>query len=168
MTSISAFQNLLDAIDLPVWRRDRRGQADLGQPGLWREQSRPYRRMRPSARVTNSLTTVARERIRAIHDTGIALPRQDFYRRSRLTAPSSMSSTSNRRMVRAGIAIDVSKAEAVRAELARTLKSHAETLDHLATPVAIFDGDRRLQFYNQAFVQLWELDFAFLEKKPDN
>jgi signal transduction histidine kinase len=56
----------------------------------------------------------------------------------------------------------------VRAELERTLKSHAETLDHLATPVAIFDGDRRLQFYNQAFVALWELDIAFLEGRPDN
>ncbi|MGO7428318.1 PAS domain-containing protein, partial [Rhizobium ruizarguesonis] len=68
----------------------------------------------------------------------------------------------------AGIAIDVSDIEAVRAELERTLKSHAETLDHLATPVAIFDGDRRLQFYNQAFVALWQLDIAFLEGRPDN
>src|SRR5690606_29729859 len=68
----------------------------------------------------------------------------------------------------AGIAINVSDVEAVREELARTLKSHAETLDHLATPVAIFDGDQRLQFYNQAFLGLWTLETAFLENKPGN
>jgi signal transduction histidine kinase len=34
--------------------------------------------------------------------------------------------------------------------------------------VAIVDGDRKLQFYNQAFVGLWDLDIAFLESKPDN
>lgn len=67
-----------------------------------------------------------------------------------------------------GIAIDVSGVEAVREELNRTLKSHAETLDHLATPVAIFDGNQRLQFYNQAFQRLWNLDMGFLERKPDN
>lgn len=56
----------------------------------------------------------------------------------------------------------------MREELNRTLKSHAETLDHLATPVAIFDGSQRLQFYNQAFQRLWNLDIGFLERKPDN
>ncbi|MEK1926484.1 MAG: ATP-binding protein, partial [Rhizobium giardinii] len=39
---------------------------------------------------------------------------------------------------------------------------------HLATPVAIFDGSQRLQFYNQAFQRLWELDMGFLERKPGN
>ena len=34
----------------------------------------------------------------------------------------------------AGLAVDVSELEAMREELARTLRSHAETLDHLATP----------------------------------
>jgi PAS domain-containing protein len=46
--------------------------------------------------------------------------------------------------------------------------SHAETLDHLATPVAIFDRDQRLQFHNQAFQRLWELDTPFLARRPDN
>ena len=39
----------------------------------------------------------------------------------------------------AGIALDVTEIEAVRAELKRTIDSHAETLDHLNTAVAIFD-----------------------------
>ncbi len=34
--------------------------------------------------------------------------------------------------------------------------------------MAIFDGNQRLQFYNQAFQRLWDLDMGFLERKPDN
>ncbi len=68
----------------------------------------------------------------------------------------------------AGLACDVTEIEAVREELKRTIDSHAETLDHLATPVAIFDADQRLQFYNQAFQNLWDLDTPFLDKSPDH
>lgn len=68
----------------------------------------------------------------------------------------------------AGLAHDVSVEEDVREELRRTLRSHADTLDHLATPVAIFDRDQRLQFFNQAFQRLWDLDAPYLARRPDN
>ncbi len=35
------------------------------------------------------------------------------------------------------------------------------------TGAAIFDSKRKLQFYNQAFVRLWDIDIVFLEKLPD-
>ncbi|KAA1175523.1 PAS domain-containing protein [Rhizobium tropici] len=166
MTSISTFQSLLDAIDLPVWQRDAEGTL------TWVNQAYSEAVEAVSAEEAlregrEFLTTVARERIRAaatpespFHDkiSTVVHGNRTFFDVVDVRAPNGS----------AGIAIDVSEAESVRAELARTLKSHAETLDHLATPVAIFDGDRRLQFYNQAFVQLWELDIAFLEKRPDN
>lgn len=166
MTSISTFQSLLDAIDLPVWQRDTEGKL------TWVNQAYSEAVEAVSAEEAlregrEFLTTVARERIRAaatpespFHDkiSTVVHGNRTFFDVVDVRAPNGS----------AGIAIDVSEAESVRAELARTLKSHAETLDHLATPVAIFDGERRLQFYNQAFVQLWELDIAFLEKRPDN
>ncbi|MFT4002190.1 MAG: ATP-binding protein [Rhizobium sp.] len=166
MTSISTFQNLLDAIDLPVWQRDAEGKL------TWVNQAYSEAVEAVSAEEAiregrEFLTTVARERIRAaatpespFHDkiSTVVHGNRTFFDVVDAKAPNGS----------AGIAVDVSEAESVRAELARTLKSHAETLDHLATPVAIFDGERRLQFYNQAFVQLWELDIAFLEKRPDN
>lgn len=65
-----------------------------------------------------------------------------------------------------GIAIDVSELENVRQELGRTIDFHARTLDQLATAVAIFSADRRLQFYNAAFRGLWDLDTGFLEGNP--
>ena len=68
----------------------------------------------------------------------------------------------------AGIAIDVSNLEQIQAELRRTVDFHARTLDQLATAVAIFGADKRLQFYNAAFRGLWGLDPAFLESSPDD
>ncbi|MER2604908.1 MAG: ATP-binding protein [Siculibacillus sp.] len=68
----------------------------------------------------------------------------------------------------AGIAIDVTDLEQIQAELRRTIDFHARTLDQLATAVAIFGADKRLQFYNAAFRGLWGLDPAFLESSPDD
>lgn len=68
----------------------------------------------------------------------------------------------------AGLAIDVSALQASETALEQTLESHADTLNHLNTAVAIFDADRRLKFYNQAFEKLWKLDMGFLESHPDN
>ncbi|TCU16278.1 PAS domain-containing sensor histidine kinase [Rhizobium sullae] len=166
MSSISAFQNLLDAIDLPAWQRDSEGRlAWVNQAyGDAVEAKSPQHAINEGREF---LTTIARERIRAaatpespFHDriSTVVRGNRTFFNVVDVKLPSGS----------AGIAIDVSDAESLRAELERTLKSHAETLDHLATPVAIFNGDRRLQFYNQAFVALWELDIAFLESKPDN
>ncbi|MBH0238844.1 ATP-binding protein [Methylobrevis albus] len=67
-----------------------------------------------------------------------------------------------------GIATDVSELEKVQSELRRTIESHARTLDQLATAVAIFGPDRRLQFYNAAYRGLFGLDINFLEAAPDD
>src|SRR5690606_21585290 len=59
---------------------------------------------------------------------------------------------------RAGAATDRSEAEAVREELRKVQRSHAETLDQLTTAVATFDRQEKLRFYNQAFQRLWNLE----------
>jgi signal transduction histidine kinase len=66
----------------------------------------------------------------------------------------------------AGIAVDVTEAELMRAELKRMMDAHRRTLDQLATGVAIFGSDRRLSFYNAAYRSLWDLDAAFLDQGP--
>lgn len=65
-----------------------------------------------------------------------------------------------------GLAIDVSDLERMRQELGRTIDFHARTLDQLATAVAIFGADRKLQFHNAAFAALWDLEPGFLEGNP--
>ncbi|MTI00285.1 PAS domain-containing sensor histidine kinase [Roseibium sp. RKSG952] len=67
-----------------------------------------------------------------------------------------------------GMAVDVSELDSVRKELKRTEEFHGRTLNQLATAVAIFGADHRLQFHNEAFRQLWDLDQAFLEGRPED
>ncbi len=66
----------------------------------------------------------------------------------------------------AGLAIDVSELEAVRADLQRQMDAHVRTLDQLPTAVAIFDGTQHLVFTNAAYQSLWGLDAGFLSSRP--
>jgi signal transduction histidine kinase len=68
----------------------------------------------------------------------------------------------------AGLACDVSEIDTVRADFERMVRSHADTLNHLNTAVAIFDTGQKLRFFNQALQKLWDLDHAFLDSAPDN
>jgi signal transduction histidine kinase len=68
----------------------------------------------------------------------------------------------------AGIGIDATEADIMRAELARMVDAHRRTLDYLATGVAIFGADQRLTFYNTAFRSLWDLDVGFLDQGPSD
>ena len=66
----------------------------------------------------------------------------------------------------AGMAIDRTEAETMRAELARMIEAHRRVLDQLATGVAIFNVDRKLIFYNTAFRSLFDLDTGMLDQTP--
>jgi signal transduction histidine kinase len=68
----------------------------------------------------------------------------------------------------AGIAIDATEIETMRAEVARMADAHRRTLDQLGTGVAIFAADQRLVFYNAAYRSLWDLDAAFLDQGPSD
>ncbi len=68
----------------------------------------------------------------------------------------------------AGVAIDATEVESMRAELARMVDAHRRTLDQLATGVATFGADRTLTFYNAAYRSLWDLDPGFLDQNPSD
>ena len=67
-----------------------------------------------------------------------------------------------------GIAIDASEATALSSALVRMAEAHRRTLDQLSSGVAVFDGQRRLAFYNDSYCRLWDLDRAFLDGNPDD
>jgi signal transduction histidine kinase len=69
---------------------------------------------------------------------------------------------------RAGIAIDASEPTALREALVRMADAHRRTLDQLSSGVAVFDGYRRLAFYNDSYRRLWDLDRSFLDNNPDD
>ncbi len=66
----------------------------------------------------------------------------------------------------AGTAIDVTATAEAEARLQQHIDAHADTLDRLATAVAIFGPDRKLAFYNRAYVKLWDLPEAWLDTHP--
>jgi signal transduction histidine kinase len=67
-----------------------------------------------------------------------------------------------------GIAIDASEATALSAALVRMAEAHRRTLDQLSSGVAVFDGQRRLAFYNDSYRRLWDLERGFLDGNPDD
>lgn len=65
-----------------------------------------------------------------------------------------------------GTAIDVTAVSNAEARLQQHIDAHADTLDKLATAVAIFGRDQKLAFYNRAFARLWELPETWCDKHP--
>jgi signal transduction histidine kinase len=65
-----------------------------------------------------------------------------------------------------GSAIDVTQNVQADAKLQQHIDAHSDTLDRLATAVAIFGRDQKLTFYNRAFAQLWGLPETWLDTHP--
>ena len=69
----------------------------------------------------------------------------------------------------AGIAIDASEATALRdGAWSGWRKRIAAPSTNCRPGVAVFDGQRRLAFYNESYRRLWGLDQAFLDGNPDD
>jgi signal transduction histidine kinase len=67
-----------------------------------------------------------------------------------------------------GTAIDVTEVSNAEARLQQHIDAHADTLDKLATAVAIFDRKQKLSFYNRAFARLWGLEETWLDRHPND
>ena len=67
----------------------------------------------------------------------------------------------------AGLAVDVTEAQYLQDEIKRLVKGHERTLDQLESAVAIFGADKKLQYYNAACAELWDLDDKWLRSSPE-
>jgi len=65
-----------------------------------------------------------------------------------------------------GAAVDVTDLANAEARLQQHIDAHADTLDKLATAVAIFDSERKLSFYNGAYARLWSMPETWLDTHP--
>lgn len=161
---VETMKALLESLPAPVWARDDSGHLVFANSAYARavEAVDPLDAV---ARDLELLDSAAREeaaRARAAGETFtrrlpaiVAGERRIF---DVLDSPSGGGS--------AGMAIDRTEAETMRAELARMIEAHRRVLDQLATGVAIFNVDRKLIFYNSAFRTLFDLDPAVLEHNP--
>lgn len=68
----------------------------------------------------------------------------------------------------ANVAIDVAALETAQGELDRLVAAYDRTLNRVPTAVAIFNADRRLTFFNDAYQKLWQFDREWLDSKPED
>ena len=164
MGDVESMKTLLNSLPAPVWARNSDGQlifvnaayaravdAEDASDAVERELELLDRAARAKFNDARAGGGLYCERLPAI----AAGQRRIF---DVVDAPSSAGS--------AGMAIDATEVEAMRAELARMIEAHRRVLDQLATGVAIFNVDRKLIFYNAAFRSLFELDAGLLDQTP--
>jgi signal transduction histidine kinase len=65
-----------------------------------------------------------------------------------------------------GLLEEASKAERSHAETKPSLETRFRSFDRLATAFAVFDAEQRLTHFNQAYVELWQLDPECLATHP--
>lgn len=65
-----------------------------------------------------------------------------------------------------GLAQDISREEELESEQARYMSANKELLQQLQSAIGIFAADTRLEFYNNAFASLWNLEASWLNTKP--
>jgi signal transduction histidine kinase len=163
-SDLRALTTLLDSVNHPLWLRDARdhltwtNQAYIRAVEATSIDDAAQRRLELLDRATRD--EVTRKRVEKHGFDGRVIAVVTGQRRvldvtDRPTASGS-----------AGIAIDVSELESVRADLQRQMAAHVRTLDQLSTAVAIFDGAQRLVFHNAAYQRLFGLDIPFLSQKP--
>ncbi len=163
-SDVETLKALLDSLPAPVWARDAAGRLVFVNAAY-----------ASAVEATDSTDAVARElemldrgarhditRARSINEAyaarvpAIAAGQRRIF--DVVDAPSGAGS--------AGMAIDRTEVETMRTELARMVEAHRRVLDQLATGVSIFNVDRKLTFYNNAFRTLFDLAPALLDHTP--
>jgi signal transduction histidine kinase len=157
-------REMLDAIPVPVWRRD--------SDGLLADCNRAY---------AMALGVSREEALAERRELGLADPAG---RREALGAPPSPLTEhghlvigGSRRLLKkhespaacggtVGFALDRTEVETAEAELWRHINAHAEMLEGIAVGVAVYGLDRRLKFFNAAFARLWGLEEGWLAAEP--
>ncbi|CAN0467926.1 unnamed protein product, partial [Discosporangium mesarthrocarpum] len=66
----------------------------------------------------------------------------------------------------AGFAMDTTGETELSEELKRHIDGHADVLENVASAIAIYGPDQRLEFFNQTYAKLWRISDDFLYAKP--
>jgi signal transduction histidine kinase len=163
---IESLHKLFEALPAPVWLRDAAGrivfvnsayaqavEAESAADAVAKQVELLDRTTREASAGARSNAQIWRERVTAV----VAGARHLL----------DVTETPSARMS-AAIAIDRQEIETMRADFEKQMQSHARTLDHLPSAVAIFDGAQQLIYRNAAYEKLWPLDSAFLDRRPSD
>ena len=172
------YKTLLDETDMlrgfaaaapwPIWAKSAKGAAALRQCRLCAAPPRPQAPPTLSSATSNCSTARPARRWQPGAERQCQPSPRGCRSWSAASGASMTCMRSSSAAGSAGIAIDASEATALRAALVRMAEAHRRTLDQLSSGVAVFDGQRRLAFYNDSYRRLWDLDRAFLDGNPDD
>jgi signal transduction histidine kinase len=164
VAEVDSLRTLVEALPSPIWTRDEAGVLTFVNIAY----ARAVEAKDPADAVERRielLDQTTREELTRVGATNIG-----YTRRVRAVVAGARRSFDLRHVPTArgsaGIGIDVTEIETLRAELARIGEAHRRTLDRLATGVAIFGTNQKLAFYNDAYRALWNLDASFLDQEP--
>lgn len=65
-----------------------------------------------------------------------------------------------------GLAQDITREEELELATKRQIEAYRNMLEHLQAGIAIFDRDEKLEFFNSAYTNIWQLDEQWLHGKP--
>ncbi|NNC38229.1 MAG: PAS domain-containing sensor histidine kinase [Acidimicrobiales bacterium] len=68
----------------------------------------------------------------------------------------------------AGMAVDASEAEQLRAALKMQIRAHDDTLNNMGEAVVIFGSDQRMNFHNRAFATMFGLEEDWFTDRPSH
>jgi len=148
---------IIDAVAVPVWRRDRDGALRHGNAG-----AEP---LFPELEKAGMLAERAVKLGRAQSESRNMVVHGDR-RLVDLTEAPAVIGAGGAPDGTVGTARDLTTLEQLQSELARHVDAHAEVLETLHTAVAVFGPDKRLIFANTAFGRLWGVDADLLERDP--
>ncbi len=156
--------SLLDALPMPVWLRDVKGAltwVNTAYVNAVNAQSRDdavekmielfETRQRAELLRLSQLKKAERLKLQTVVNGGVQIYEA-------IAAPLERGS--------GGAAFDVAPLAIAKDELERQMAANSRTLDKVSTGVAVFAGDRKLVYSNDAFARIWGLDNPWLTEKP--
>ena len=157
---------ILDALPIPVWLRDRSLSLVWGNRAFLTTVGAPD--VEVAAATQLSLDKTERDLASAARGEGHAMEAKRFAVVGGLRRALSFTHVPVENFGIVGTAIDVTAVSNAEARLQQHIDAHADTLDKLATAVAIFGRDQKLTFYNRAFARLWGLLESWLDTHPSD
>ena len=163
----AALRTMIEAIPVPVWRRDH----GLALVDCNTAYATALDTTREAALTESRELAPASGRGKALGLARAAAAGETRTERQHVVISGSrrlleITETSDRNGGTIGFAIDRTDLEDAEAELSRHINAHGEVLESIHAAVAIYGADKRLKFFNSAFAGLWGLETDWLAGGP--
>src|SRR5579864_886530 len=167
LADAATLRAMIDALPMPVWRRDR----DLRVVDCNVAYAAALDLPREAVLVQAAELTPASERDRTLALARDAVAGTAGSERCHVVIAGSrrlleLSEAPDGARGTIGAAIDLTDLESAEGELARHVNAHGQVLESIQAAVAIYGADKRLSFFNAAFARLWGIEEEWLSGEP--